>query len=309
MADPSAPDAEPSIGSPADAVAKSGSSEVLIPGFPDPAPDASPSALAFFRPDAIPFVLLVVVATAIGVRLANRAADRLAERAGLRRLAVKQGVALLGFAAYGLMGIVAVSSLFELSAQALFALSGTLAVAGGFLLKDFAQATFAGLSILFTRPFQVGDRIRFGEYYGEVTEIGLRTVRLVTLDDNLVSIPSDRFLEEPVASANAGALDCMVVVPFYVAARADHDRARQIVHDAVMSSRYLYLGKPVTVLVSMELVGEVGAVVQLTAKAYVFDARFEKAFASDITDRVLRSFRKEEIDLPVAATAATAMPA
>ena len=69
-------------------------------------------------------------------------------------------------------GVVSVSALFELSAQAIFALSGTLAVAGGFLLKDVAEATVAGVSILVSRPFQVGDRISFGGYYGEVRDIG-----------------------------------------------------------------------------------------------------------------------------------------
>lgn len=74
--------------------------------------------------------------------------------------------------------------------------------------------------------------------------------------------------------------------------------ARQIVIDAVRSSRYLYLGKPVTVLVSMKLAEKLGTVVELTAKAYVYDARHEKSFASDVTDRVLRAFRGAGVLMP-----------
>ncbi|MCA9512893.1 MAG: mechanosensitive ion channel [Myxococcota bacterium] len=275
-----------------------------LPGVEQIAAAASPEgegALAFFDPTAVPFALLVVVGTAVCVRLLQRAANRLAERAVRQRLLIKQAVTLVGFLVYGVAGVVAVSSLFELSAQAIFALSGTLAVAGGFLLKDVAEATVAGVSILVSRPFQVGDRISFGGYYGEVRDIGLRSVRLVTLDDNLVSIPSSRFLSEPVASANAGALDCMVVIPFYVAPTADHELARRIVREAVLSSRYLYLGKPATVLLSMQLANEVGAVIVVTAKAYVFDARHEKNFSSDVTDRVLRAFRRHGVELPARA--------
>lgn len=271
--------------------------QVSVPGLPEIGDSVEGGALAFFKPEAVPFVLALLIGTTLLVRLSQRLADRTAERVVEHRLAIKQGMTLVGFASYGVAFVIAASSLFDLSAQALLAVSGTLAVAGGFLLRDVAEATMAGISILLTRPFQVGDRISFGGYYGEVREIGLRTVRLVTLDDNLVSIPSNKFLQEPVASANAGALDCMVVVPFYLATHADHARARQIVHDAILSSRFLYLGKPVSVLVSMRLADEVGAVIELTAKAYVYDARHERTFASDITDRVLRSLRQNGIPL------------
>lgn len=258
-------------------------------------------ALAFFNPEAVPFALAVVIGTAVALRLLNRLANRVAEQAIRHRLAIKQVATLAEFLGYGIAAIVTVQALFELSPQAILALSGTLAVAGGFLLKDVAEATVAGISILISRPFQVGDRISFGGFYGEVKDIGLRTVRLVTLDDNLVSIPSNRFLTDPVSSANAGELACMVVTPFYVAADADHERARLIVRDAVLSSRYLCLGKPVVVLTSMQLAEQLGAVVELTAKAYVYDARHEKNFASDVTDRTLKAFRKNGIALPARA--------
>ena len=260
-------------------------------------------ALAFFDPGAVPFALAVIIGTGVTLRVLNKLANRIAEQATRHRLVIKQVGTLVEFVGYGVAAIVTVQALFDLSSQAILALSGTLAVAGGFLLKDVAEATVAGISILVSRPFQVGDRISFGGFYGEVKDIGLRTIRLVTLDDNLVSIPSNRFLTDPVASANAGELACMVVTPFYVAADADHERARLIVRDAVLSSRYLCLGKPVVVLTAMKLADQLGAVVELTAKAYVYDARHEKNFASDVTDRTLNAFRKDGIALPARAAA------
>jgi small-conductance mechanosensitive channel len=286
--------------------------EVAAPGSPpatldviDVAPEeAHEEALAFFHPDAVPLALLLLIGAALAVRVLHRIAGGLADRMTVHRLAIKQGATLAGFIIYAIGAMAGVGSVFELSAQALFALSGTLAVAAGFLLKDVAESIVAGLSILISRPFSVGDRISFGGYYGEVKDIGLRTVRLVTLDDNLVTIPSSKFLSESVASANAGALDCMVVMPFHVAATADYERARDIVRDAVMSSRFCYLGKPITVLLGAKLVEQIGVVVEIVAKAYVFDARHEKSFSSDVTDRVLCALREAEIDLPAPVRAA-----
>ncbi|MDH5490579.1 MAG: mechanosensitive ion channel family protein [Myxococcales bacterium] len=151
--------------------------------------------------------------------------------------------------------------------------------------------------ILMDRPFQVGDRITVGGYYGEVRRIGLRAVRLVTLDDSLVTIPNNTFLRESVASANAGALDMMVQMDFFVALDQDLDLVKEVVRDALTSSRYSYIGKPWQIVVN-EVVYESYFALRLRAKAYVLDVRYEKAFETDVTERVLRGFRHYGIQPP-----------
>ena len=258
----------------------------------------SPALLHFLRPAAIPGAALVILLTFVLVRMVGRTLRKLSENLTRQRLLLGQATAIFAFVAYSVAGLIAFGMVFKLSAQAFLAISGTVAVTLGFAFKDVAASLLAGVSILTNKPFAVGDRIAFGGYYGEVTEIGLRTVRLVTLDDNLVTIPSNKFLTDPVASANAGALDAMVVMPFYIAASADHARAKDIVREALLSSKYLFLGKPHTVLIGNRVSDHGQLIIELTAKAYVFDIRHEKAFASDVTDRVLRAFRTEGIPLP-----------
>ncbi|HUT78170.1 MAG TPA: mechanosensitive ion channel domain-containing protein [Polyangia bacterium] len=251
-----------------------------------------------FDPSALPYAAAWILGAFLLMRFGHRLLSRLSERIPRYRLKIKQFDTLFSFIVYLSAFALAFSSLFTLSSEALFALSGTIAVTVGFALKDVAASFMAGISILVSKPFQVGDRVTFGGFYGEVVEIGLRTVRLVTLDDNLVTIPNNKFLTEAVASANAGALDCMVVMKYWVTPSADISRAVGIVRDAVLASKYLYLGKPVTVLIASELVEEGRVVVELTAKAYVFDARHEKAFSTDVTDRVLRAFAQNHIQMP-----------
>ena len=100
-----------------------------------------------------------------------------------------------------------------------------------------------------------------------------------------------------VASANAGALDCMVVIPFYVGAAEDFQRARKLVAEATATSRYVFLNKPVVTLVQDEFLGE-RFVTVIRVKAYVFDARYEKAFATDVTERVKIAFKRHGIRTP-----------
>ncbi len=258
--------------------------------MPDPTPTGG--LLQAFNPGALPIAVAWIVGTVIAMKLFVRGIERVSRRFESQRLILKQVSTLVAFVAYTVSFVLAFNAIFNLSSEALFALSGTIAVTAGFALKDVAASFLAGISILINKPFRVGDRISFGGYYGEVKEIGLRSIRIITLDDNLVTVPSNKFLTDPVASANAGELDCMVVITFYIPVKADHERARQIVQDAVVSSKYLYLEKPFTVLLREHLSEQGNVLVKLTAKAYVFDMRFEKAFESDVTDRVLIAFRE-----------------
>ena len=177
------------------------------------------------------FFAAVVIAVAVIVsRLVSSTLDRLGEGQARRRLLFKKVASITRFVVFVLAFLVLVTNVFSFSQEALLALGGTLAVTLGFALKDTVASLFSGILILIDQPFQVGDRITFGEYYGEVKEIGLRTVRIVTLDDNLVTIPTNKFLTEEVASGNAGALDMMVVIDFHIAVDADFADAKQIAY-------------------------------------------------------------------------------
>ena len=47
-----------------------------------------------------------------------------------------------------------------------------------------------GLAILIGRPYQIGDRVKVGDAYGEIDHIGLWSTKLTTPDDTRVTIPT-----------------------------------------------------------------------------------------------------------------------
>lgn len=63
-------------------------------------------------------------------------------------------------------------------------------VAIGFAFKDIFQNFLAGLLILVTRPFVVGDQIRFGDYEGTVEQIQTRATFVKTYDGRRAVIPN-----------------------------------------------------------------------------------------------------------------------
>lgn len=214
-----------------------------------------------------------------------------------RRLIVLQIATVLTFAVYIGGAITIIYGVISPPKELMIALGGSAAVAIGFSLKDLVSSLIAGLILLFDRPFQVGDRVTFGDTYGEITSIGLRAVRLVTLDDNLVTIPNSKFITEAVASGNAGCLDMMICVDFYVDPTCNIRKTRELIYEILVTSRYVYLKKPVAVVATEKLTAEM-LTVELKAKAYVLDVKFEKAFQTDIVTRVEEAFQELAIPRP-----------
>jgi small-conductance mechanosensitive channel len=214
-----------------------------------------------------------------------------------RRFLILQITTLIGFVLYTVGAIALVIGVLQPPKEFMLAAGGSIAVALGFALKDIAASLVAGLLLLFDRPFRVGDRVSFDNVYGEIVSIGLRTVRLQTLDDNLVTIPNSRFITDVVASGNAGELDMMVVTDFHVALDANIEQAQAIVEEIIVTSRYAYLKKPVTFAIEEIEVGYRLAI-RLRAKAYVLDVHYEKAFQSDIVVRVSKRFTEMQVARP-----------
>ncbi|PPD39330.1 MAG: mechanosensitive ion channel protein [Methylobacter sp.] len=227
-------------------------------------------------------------------RLANYASDRFPSH----RLLFLQIVTTFDFCIYIFGGAFLIYMTLSPAKELLIALGGGAAVAIGLSLKDLVASLVAGLTLLFDRPFLVGDRVQFGDVYGEIKSIGLRSVKLVTLDDSLVTIPNARFISDVVSSGNSGALDMMIVIPFHVALDADIETARRLIYETVVTSRFAYLAKPVKV-VALEMVVGHNLALQLTAKAYVLDVQYEKDFQTDVVTRVTQAFLEHRIKRPM----------
>ncbi|MCA9543042.1 MAG: mechanosensitive ion channel [Myxococcales bacterium] len=259
--------------------------------------EGSVNIVQFVRLSGVLPASLVLAMVWLLVSVIGRTTDRLGSRFAERRLLIQQVSTVLRFAV-SIAGITAaILFMFKLSEQMLLALGGTIAVAVGIAMKDLAASVLAGLMILFDRPFQVGDRVSFGGFYGEIAKIGLRSVRLVTLDDNLVTIPNNKFLTDIVSSGNAGALDMLVQMDFHIGVDQDVAAGKRVVRDALTTCRYAYLDKPWAVMVSQEVLNNALAV-RLRAKVYVLDVKYEKALVSDVTERVLIGLREAGVAPP-----------
>ncbi len=241
--------------------------------------------------------LLVVVAAWLLLRFVDTLVANLSKVFAERRMLLQKLSAFFHFGAYLSTIVTVVLLSFKISREVMAILGGTAAVAMGFALKDLVASIVAGVMIMLDRPFQLGDRVSFGGQYGDITAIGLRSVRLQTLDDNTITIPNNMFLNQITSSGNYGALDMQVLVDFHISIDQNVRKAQEIVRVAGATSRYAFLPKPVVVLVS-QVIMENYIALRLRLKIYVLDTKYEKALVSDITLRVLEAFEAEGIQPP-----------
>ena len=148
--------------------------------------------------------LVVLLIFGVLIRLVIWVLETLAERTVARRLSFKWLIPITRMALWGIAGYLIVLNVFRVDAQGILAASAALGVAVGIAAQDLLKNVLGGLIVVFDQPFQVGDKIRVGASYGEVVSIGLRSTRVVTADDDLVSIPNSQVVGEQVLNSNAG---------------------------------------------------------------------------------------------------------
>ncbi len=238
------------------------------------------------------FLAIMLLIGSIGfIRIVIWLLNTISERSADRRLFYKRLIPVTRLIVLTVATYIVLVFIFGLDQRSLLAAGAAVGVAVGFAAQNVLKNIFGGMIIIFDQPFQVGDKIRIGETYGEVVSIGLRTTRIVTPDDNLVSVPNAHVTDTQVANANSGALHCQVVVELYVPGWFDTTKAKEIAHHAAVNSKYIYLEKPI--MINIKDIFKETFLTQLSVKAYVLDTRHEFAFASDVTERAKAEFRKQ----------------
>lgn len=234
--------------------------------------------------------LLVILVFHFLIRAVIWVLETLAERSTARRLSFKWLIPITRMVFWAIAVFLIVNNIFQVDAQGLIAAGAALGVGIAVAAQDVLKNVLGGLTVVFDQPFQVGDKISVGGTYGEVVSIGLRSTRIVTADDDMVSIPNAKLVEEQVANSNAGQLNCQVATNLYLPGRVDERLAKKIAFEAAVTSKYVFLNKPIVVLVQDDF--RTTFVTRIKVRAYVLDPRFEFVFQSDVTERARDGFRK-----------------
>lgn len=232
-------------------------------------------------------VVTVLVITWVFIHYATRLLDALSRRGPRIRFIAKAVEPVLRI----VLWFIAMFIGFHLLAptrQTFLAVVGSAAIAIGLGAQDLVKNLIGGLVIVGDRPYQLGDLVQIGGAYGEIVHIGLRSTKLYTFGDTMVTIPNADILTNEVYDSNSGVPQCQVETYLYLPPDADPDEAIRIGLDAAYTSPYFYSGKPVVVLIEDKF--DQRPYQCLHIKSYVCDHRFLPRMQSDITARAKQEF-------------------
>ena len=137
---------------------------------------------------AIVFVLFYGLSLFL-TRVVRRATPRRRQNLGVVFARVARGLTIL-------VGFLVSFSIVAPSFQAadLIKILGISGVAIGFAFQNILQNFLAGLLLLWTEPFRVGDEIKLDTFEGTVEEIQTRATIIRTYDERRVVIPNARLV-------------------------------------------------------------------------------------------------------------------
>lgn len=237
----------------------------------------------------IPFLLIgvIVVGAWLLVRGLAWVIPKLAEALPARfRVRILPWVPVLRLVIVVTAVIVVVPLVISPTPQNLFAVVGGLGIALGFAFKDLVSSLVAGVVAVGEQPYRQGDWVRVNGAYGEVRHVGLRSVRLVTPADDVVTVPHNVLWSDNVYNSNDGDRTLMVVVTIFLEPDHDGEVVRERLREVAWTSPWLDVARVVLVHVTEEAWGT-----RYDVKAYPLDARDQFQFRSDVTVRAKAALR------------------
>jgi small-conductance mechanosensitive channel len=137
----------------------------------------------------------------IGLRLISTIRDRfnVIEERTIPLFDLVATVVIVAIGAYALLEV------WSIDPTAWLASAGLVGIAVGFAAKDTLANLFAGIFIIADAPYKVGDFIVLdsGER-GEITKVGIRSTRMLTMDDVEVIVPNALMANQKIVNESGG---------------------------------------------------------------------------------------------------------
>jgi MscS family membrane protein len=176
--------------------------------------------------------------------------------------------------------------------------AGVLGLAIGFAAKDTLANLFAGIFILADTPYKIGDFVILQNgVRGQVTDIGVRSSRILTRDDVEVTVPNAVIAAGDIINESSGPYPKMRVrVQVEAAYGSDVDQVRAVLMSCVEGVPQL-CGEPEP-RVRFRAFGASG--LQFELLAWIDEPVFRGRVLDILNERVYKAFGRAGIEIPYA---------
>ncbi|PIZ51563.1 hypothetical protein COY27_03245 [Candidatus Woesearchaeota archaeon CG_4_10_14_0_2_um_filter_33_13] len=193
------------------------------------------------------------------------------------------------------VALVWVLRIWEIDVTPYLAGAGIAGVVLGFALQDSLKNIFGGVTLLLDRTYQIGDKVKLesGEV-GTILDIGLRSTKLRTYDNELVYIPNGYLANSRVMNYTRPSPRVRVGVAFGVEYGSDVTKVKDVVKRTILKIEGCLID-PAPSIQFLEM-----ANFSLNFKAYFWVDRWDIAFDKKLeaTEAIYNALNKAKINIP-----------
>ena len=126
-----------------------------------------------------------------------------------------------------------------ISWKLLIPVAGALGIGLGFGLQDIFNNFISGFIILLTRAVKIGDWITLGENFGRITNIGMRTSTLRTLDNIDIIIPNSHLISNELINWSYSDNIVRIHIPVGVSYSSDVETVKDTLLDVAKNTAFV----------------------------------------------------------------------
>ena len=196
------------------------------------------------------------------------------------------------------IGIMLILVNLEVDITPFLAGAGIVGLAFALAAQDLISNFYGGVVITIDKPFKVGDGVKVDQHYGDVIDIGPRSTRLKTGDNQIITIPNNKITTNYVINYSEPDLTLRIAIPVSVASGTDPAKIKEllleIAHTIIQKTGYV-LEEPAPQAFFREF-GDYGLrfVLYVWARKYNLTDEVKDAINLEIA----RRFAAEGIDIP-----------
>jgi small-conductance mechanosensitive channel len=174
--------------------------------------------------------------------------------------------------------------------------AGIAAIIIGLAAQQTLSNLFSGISIVFSRPFRVGDVVEIGAEYGTVEDITLQHTVIRTWQNKRQIIPNSRISADTIINWTIEDLTVLWKVDFGISYDSDIDIARSIILDEINKHLDVMHEADKEAKVRVTELGDFA--VNLRALFWVADRPRAWVTGAEIRESVKKRFDREGIEIP-----------
>jgi MscS family membrane protein len=185
---------------------------------------------------------------------------------------------------------------FKVNLTGLVATAGVASLAIAFGAQAALADIIAGVSIILDHSFHVGDRIELKDgIIGDVVEIGLRSTRVLSLEQRLIIIPNREVAGSRIINWSQPNAATKIKLKIGVAMDEDLERVKKVILSICANEESLSHETPATIICT----GFGPYFIELLIVASVDDCRDTGTAVDHLVTKIQDIFKKEKIKLPL----------